>query len=78
MFAARDHVEVTAGMSKGMRGVVEELTPHRYDGETVYSVRFETGYVRPIRESYLRELRVPAASSSDGDVLSPLRNNVSG
>lgn len=59
-FAASAPVEIVAGMSKGCRGRVEGPTPHRFDGEPVYSVRLETGYVRPIRESFLRELEVPS------------------
>lgn len=59
-FAAKDPVEVTAGMSKGCRGRVDAVTVHRYDNEAVYDVKLETGYVRPIRESFLRRLEVPS------------------
>jgi hypothetical protein len=49
-------VEITAGMSKALRGVVVGPTRYRFGQEPVYDVRLEGGYVRPIRESFLRRL----------------------
>ena len=60
MFAAGDPIEVLAGMSKGSRGRIAGITPHRYGDEEVYDVKLETGYTRPIREDYLRLLEVPS------------------
>lgn len=49
-------VEITAGMSKAARGVVVGPTRYRFGEVPVYDVRLETGYVRPIREDFLRRI----------------------
>jgi hypothetical protein len=49
-------VEITSGMSRGQRGVIVGPTRYRFGEQPVYDVRLETGYVRPIREDFLRRL----------------------
>jgi hypothetical protein len=49
-------VELTAGSEKALRGVVVGPTRYRFGDVPVYDVRLETGYVRPIREDYLRRI----------------------
>jgi hypothetical protein len=49
-------VELTEGMSKGLRGVVLGEARSMYLGVPDVAVELETGFVRPIRPDYLRRL----------------------
>lgn len=50
-------VEITAGMSKGIRGVVVGDAKSSFDGRTPdLEVKTEDGRVRTIRHDYLRRL----------------------
>lgn len=77
-FAPGVVVEVLSGTRKAQRGVVVGEARSMYRGVPDVEVRFEDGMVRCMRADYLREMRVPAATASDDDVMSPLRRVTSG
>ena len=49
-------VQLTSGMSKGLRGIVLGEARSMYLGVPDVAVELETGMVRPIRPDYLRRI----------------------